>query len=138
MDSQDNLIHKHISLDPNAEEIQKRKEQLEQEKKSEFEMMNWLKEHDISAMEQLQKLFDDAKKIDWLSKNFQEEQKISYERKLEIDSLKDEKVKLANEKLNLESKVKNLELDIETLKKWITSGTLWYKLSWDAKRILWK
>lgn len=138
IDVQNNLVHKHISLDTHAEEIQKKQEQVEQEKKSEFEMMNWLKEHNISSKEQLQKLFENADKADRYSQNLQEEQKSSYEKTLEIEQLKSEKTKLSNENSSLTFKVQELELNMKTLKDWISSGTLWYKLSSDAKRILGK
>ncbi len=132
------MVHKHISLDTHAEEIQKKQEQVEQEKKSEFEMMNWLKEHNISSKEQLQKLFENADKADRYSQNLQEEQKSSYEKTLEIEQLKSEKTKLSNENSSLTFKLQELELNMKTLKDWISSGTLWYKLSSDAKRILGK
>lgn len=138
IDVQNNLVHKHISLDTHAEEIQKKQEQVEQEKKSKFEMMNWLKEHNISSKEQLQKLFENADKAYRYSQNLQEEQKSSYEKTLEIEQLKSEKTKLSNENSSLTFKLQELELNMKTLKDWISSGTLWYKLSSDAKRILGK
>jgi len=64
VDSNNTICHKHISLNKDAEEIQTKLEQEEQEKKEQFNIQSWLKKNDIRSLQQLEDLAHEAAEVD--------------------------------------------------------------------------
>jgi len=134
---QDEMIEKEISLNEDADQVKQKLEADELEAKNAQAIQAWLQNNNIASVEQLQTLLDASKDLAWFQKQINDLWEQSNKTKLELVDIINENEGLTTENKNLQKEVSDLESKIKDIAGGITKWNFGYKISDEAKQLLW-